>query len=298
MIILDTMSWQHFVQLDYIRRLPLNEQLKRYNYYLMEQQAMQVTVNNTAAAAGGGQSSLQIQEEPTSGGQILMGVEFIEETLFPPGWNFNFRVYFPESSEVLATLNNTLITANFDDGFSATYTEYTTDNSLYEFDIYRAIPTFLNGTTSVVINVNPSTYVSKLLVAGLIGPNTNSQYINSISFSNFPNVTGLELPYQPITTLDISTLPNLEILYADNTNLTSLTFTTLPNLLEIDLRDGALSESMITQILVALDANGLTNGYADFVNNYSGTNAAITNQTGLDAIDNLTAKGWAVSVAT
>jgi len=62
MIILDVMSWQHFTQLDYIRKLPLDEQVKRYNYYLMEQQSLQLQM---IAEQHAGSSSNGGSHEPT-----------------------------------------------------------------------------------------------------------------------------------------------------------------------------------------------------------------------------------------
>jgi len=54
MIIPDIMSWPHFVQLYGIQRLPIEEQVKRYNYYLMEQQALQIALINQQAVGSGG----------------------------------------------------------------------------------------------------------------------------------------------------------------------------------------------------------------------------------------------------
>jgi len=70
MIILNVMSWQHFTQLQYIRNLPIHEQVKKYNYYLMEQQAMQVAV--TAASAGGSGGARIVEEN--GGGSELVGI--------------------------------------------------------------------------------------------------------------------------------------------------------------------------------------------------------------------------------
>jgi hypothetical protein len=54
MIILDIMSWPHFVQLHGIKHLPIEEQVKRYNYYLMEQQALQTALINQQVVGSGG----------------------------------------------------------------------------------------------------------------------------------------------------------------------------------------------------------------------------------------------------
>lgn len=59
MIFADTMSWQHFSQLNHIKKLPLNEQIQMYNRYLMEQQEYFRYVMEQQAALGGGK-----KEEP------------------------------------------------------------------------------------------------------------------------------------------------------------------------------------------------------------------------------------------
>ena len=58
MIFPDPMSWQHFIQLAQISKLPLHEQMQRYNYYLMEQQALytQIMARTNTAGSGGTQT--------------------------------------------------------------------------------------------------------------------------------------------------------------------------------------------------------------------------------------------------
>jgi hypothetical protein len=79
----------------------------------------------------------------------------------------------------------------------------------------------------------------------------------------------------------------------DITSLTTVTVTTLPAMISMDLTAGtgaALNVASVNSILVALDANGLTNGA---VNMSGGTSAAPTGA-GLVAKANLIGKGWFV----
>jgi hypothetical protein len=52
---IDILGWSDYIRVHNIKHLPLNEQMKRYNYYLMEQQAV-MSVTTAASAAGRGTS--------------------------------------------------------------------------------------------------------------------------------------------------------------------------------------------------------------------------------------------------
>lgn len=101
-----------------------------------------------------------------------------------------------------------------------------------------------------------------------------------------------------ITSLNISGCTSLAAIsnvgpLPDISSLTTVTVTTLPAMISMDLRGGtgaALNVASVNAILVALDANGLTNGA---VNMSGGTSAAPTGA-GLTAKANLIAKGWFV----
>ena len=58
MIILNILGWNHFVQLDHIRKLPLSEQLRQYNYYLLEQQSLQMQMSVQQVGSGGNVSNV------------------------------------------------------------------------------------------------------------------------------------------------------------------------------------------------------------------------------------------------
>jgi hypothetical protein len=338
------MSWQHFVQLDYIRRLSLNEQLKRYNYYLMEQQAMQVTVNNTAAAGSGGTNTLS-NPIPTSTAQILMNIVMDDEL---PVFSLNF--FYPESMESLIEISENPIIANFSNGLTVNYDTVIED--LQNPTIGSSTDTlgtsryFIQPETtglpegaslSANISISPSTNLAGI---GTVYPGSGAYRIQSIVFENV-NIELLTLDGHPLNTIDVSSLSALKVLsltssslstidvsqlvnlqaidvgqtaltlldISTNTNLTKLvafqcytlstiTHDTLSNVNYVSLDDCNLSETSILNILLALDTNGLSNGYADFSNYSSGTNAVITNQTALDAVTSLTGKGWEVYVNT
>jgi hypothetical protein len=50
---IDILGWSDYIRVHNIKHLSLNEQMKRYNYYLMEQQAV-MAVTTAASAAGSG----------------------------------------------------------------------------------------------------------------------------------------------------------------------------------------------------------------------------------------------------
>lgn len=90
MIILDIMSWPRFVQLHNISKLPIDEQLKRYNYYLMEQQAIQSQIIAQQSVGSGG--------TPPSTEKCL---EFVANTIT----GTSFGMEFDASTSVTYSIN-------------------------------------------------------------------------------------------------------------------------------------------------------------------------------------------------
>jgi hypothetical protein len=71
---LDILGWSDYIRIYNIKTLPVNEQMKRYNYYLMEQQALQTAlVNQQVVGSGGTPATL---ESPDSSNCI----EFVADT--------------------------------------------------------------------------------------------------------------------------------------------------------------------------------------------------------------------------
>ena len=115
MIILpDAMSWPHFVQLPKMKNLPLNEQMRYYNQYLAEQQALyaRIIAQTTAAGSGGAQP---VQEIPLPSNCIEFTVETTTSTYFTFSFNttgpINFTVDWGDG------------TTHEDSGFGGVYTE-------------------------------------------------------------------------------------------------------------------------------------------------------------------------------
>jgi hypothetical protein len=102
-------------------------------------------------------------------------------------------------------------------------------------------------------------------------------------------------------TVDLSTFLFLErIDFSQNLGLTSLTISSAQPLggvgNPIMLYDCALTEASVDSILVALDGNGIIDGYVDLSNQSGGTNSA-PSAIGLAAATSLIGKGWVVIVA-
>jgi len=127
----------------------------------------------------------------------------------------------------------------------------------------------------------------------------------TLNLTNCTSLTGIQLAdgsFGPteITSLNISGCTSLAAISSigplgssDISSLTTVTVTTLPAMISMDLRAGtgaALNVASVNSILVALDANGLTNGA---VNMSGGTSAAPTGA-GLLAKASLILKGWFV----
>jgi hypothetical protein len=92
MIILDIMSWPHFVQLHGINHLPIEEQVKRYNYYLMEQQALQTALINQQVVGSGGKPAqppftcLEFTANTVTGTSFAMEFEVSTAVTYSINW--------------------------------------------------------------------------------------------------------------------------------------------------------------------------------------------------------------------
>ena len=82
MVLPDMMSWPHFVQLPRMKNLPINEQMRYYNQYLVEQQALYAQVMAQTTAAGSGGAALPVQEIPLPSNCIEFTVDTTVDTYF------------------------------------------------------------------------------------------------------------------------------------------------------------------------------------------------------------------------
>lgn len=134
---------------------------------------------------------------------------------------------------------------------------------------------------------------------------------------NLPNLYTLNLAANEVTELYITENNALGIINVSNNQLSSLDLTPLINLVEVNASSNStlnavsvstlnnctyfnangsdLNSSVVDNILVALDNNGLEGAYVCFL--AGGTNG-VPSSTGLTAANNLTLRGWTVTYNT
>lgn len=128
-------------------------------------------------------------------------------------------------------------------------------------------------------------------------------YLDDSDFSaGIPDLTGLnnlafiDLDDSNITSIDLSMLPSLRGFdLSNNLGITNVIISNTQPLgdgEDVDVDDGALTQSAVDAILVALSTNGVSNGYVDLT---AGTNAG-PSLTGLAAKTLLEENGWEVLV--
>lgn len=117
---------------------------------------------------------------------------------------------------------------------------------------------------------------------------------NTVSVNNAQAISGIEewdSDFMNIYSLDLSNMKGLAQLYHCCSVLTHINITGSTNLIEVDLFSNTLSETSVDHVLIALDDNGLSNGFVELG---GGTNAA-PSVAGAAAAASLTGKGWTVS---
>jgi hypothetical protein len=145
----------------------------------------------------------------------------------------------------------------------------------------------LSGCTALEeLRLNDSNFSAGIpSLAGL----TSLQYFNMEQCSITGNV-------------DVSILPALTgFNLSRNTGLTNVTISStqpLGDSFEILLNNNALTQTAVDNILVALAANSINNGYVDLSSGFPplGGNNAIPGAAGLAALTTLTGKGWSYDV--
>jgi hypothetical protein len=197
MIFPDAMVWQHFTQLSQIRNLPLHEQTQRYNYYLMEQQALMAQIMAQTNAVGGGGNSTP----SFSGDLILVFSDFATVDLF-----------LTNGVENLADWNDRLVQTG------DPYTSISVDEATYTV--------YLSGGSNVVLkdNVfNGDIEGGNGLGNDLLQVQDNGTIIEvgNISFGNADNLTIVELP--EVTTIGTYAFYNgTKLQYVNLPNVTSI----------------------------------------------------------------------------
>jgi len=104
------------------------------------------------------------------------------------------------------------------------------------------------------------------------------------------NLALLRCQSNQISTLDVSQLVNLTLLNCGNNQLTALDVSLNINLNQLVCNNNQLDAATNSQILIDLDANGLSNGYLQSSIFGGGTLTAA----GQTAKTNLLSKGWTI----
>ena len=104
------------------------------------------------------------------------------------------------------------------------------------------------------------------------------------------SLTILRCQFNQISTLDISQLTYLTTLRCFNNEISVLDVSQLVNLNQLSCQNNQLDAAQNSQILIDLDANGLSNGYFQSSIFGGGTLTAA----GQTAKTNLLSKGWTI----
>jgi len=144
LILPDMMSWPYFVQLPQIKKLPLHEQTMRYNYYLMEQQAILNQIMAQHNAVGGGDPLPTVEPEP----EPPLGSNCIQFTADTTIGGTTFEVFVTSTGATTATIDwgdgvieeDVAIAGNDDTKLTHTYAE---EDTAYNVEICFADPSFI-----------------------------------------------------------------------------------------------------------------------------------------------------------
>jgi len=114
--------------------------------------------------------------------------------------------------------------------------------------------------------------------------------ISILDVSQLTSLTILRCQLNQISTLDVSQLTSLTTLRCFNNQISVLDVSQLVNLIQLSCQNNQLDAAANSQILIDLDANGLSNGYLQSSIFGGGTLTAA----GQTAKTNLLSKGWTI----
>ena len=114
--------------------------------------------------------------------------------------------------------------------------------------------------------------------------------ISILDVSQLTSLTILRCQFNQISTLDISQLTYLTTLRCFNNEISVLDVSQLVNLNQLSCQNNQLDAAQNSQILIDLDANGLSNGYFQS-SIFGGGSLTAAGQT---AKTNLLSKGWTI----
>ena len=186
-------------------------------------------------------------------------------------------------------LRNQTLTTNF------------TGTLLNKFDNLSALYCFGNQITildasqltSLTILYCYNNQLTALDVSQLVNLNNLQCYNNQITaldVSQLVDLTVLRCELNQISILDVSQLVDLNFLFCDNNQISTLDVSQLVNLNNLQCQSNQLDAATNSQILIDLDANGLSNGYLQS-SIFGGGSLTTAGQT---AKTNLLSKGWTI----
>lgn len=157
-----------------------------------------------------------------------------------------------------------------------------TDLQNVEISSTAPIETLGLGTVTGSFNFDDIISLSNTLKTLLLEVSNNS----TISLS-MPLLELFVFPYTASNkTVDLSSCPNLNAVFIDNSLIDGTPKAN--NIISLNISNTALSLSMLNDICVALDDNGLSSGYLNYIGLPAPTGA------GLTAKNNLISKGWTI----
>lgn len=121
------------------------------------------------------------------------------------------------------------------------------------------------------------------------GPGTATSISNLQKLEGFDEWDGDDMAF---TSLDFTGITTITELFNIGTGLQHINITGCVNLEDVDLNDNALTEASVDHVLIALDDNGLTDGFLYLDGGTNATPSAL----GLAAKLSLEAKNWDVFI--
>lgn len=291
---IDIMSWLQFVQLQHIRQLPLHEQVKKYNYYLMEQQILQI--QTMAQQAVGGRRKI-----PDTGLTWNFVIATDSES---PVYYFDVITKIDKPVTITAAWDGTdTISAG---SYTKTIPPATTDVVSIELGVSAtAVPIQITFSDPTAIDslLFSAAYVIKKAptnISGLIGTQLidfQFQALSDPASLDLTQFNGNIFNWEDDTSIVSANLTNVNVTdalrFSGCASLTSLTLAgfVFNENANIKFNGCALDESTVNQLLILADASGVAYAEIDISNEGGFGNAPPTGD-GETARLNLVGKGW------
>lgn len=187
-------------------------------------------------------------------------------------------------SPIVINANDPSFDFSSNNGSPITITVTSADNffGLRELDLYNSI----DGGEVTDMDISNATALTLL--------NMRFNELNSINVNNNSALTRLiirgnrQIPDQALNT---SANPQLNYIQLDGTGINAVDFSNNPLLLDVRINNARLSSAVLDQVLIDLDAHGLSGGFLQIA-----LNPGALTSSSLVAYNNLTNKGWFIDV--